>query len=529
MQEKLEDVCGETITFASQPKKVRTSSNNVQTEPLKFSSTGSQSCHTKEAEALTVRYSELPRFTDEHEHPGLASSLRTLTPLMEAELERATRSRAFADTSSGWNEDDHPECVYTFITTLQDDADKKSLQSDVESQRRKSIAFIEDDDDIKTPSELKRPIAWNSTGWVLAVGSVRQSRIRDEPVICVWNVARPKVEAKKPHELFTNVNSPVTQLAFHPKKPPILAAGDEVGTLYVFSLEAVRSPPLISGRQRYLTSAPVSSIEWVRDTRNLHGELYLLAVLHSDGKLFIWNVDQKLQVPTYCFELLPHHAFANRKRTFTKLNVPIAGRSMSFSRLDGSQFIVGSTTGGVFKCLIPASVKKIGKADTEVKFLSPVQSAFEDHQGSAESVCCSPHMRSLFLSCSSSGVVHLSNIMENAPAKHFRPSDAPANAVRWSPTRPAVFAAACGDGNVYLYDMQSPTSIPTHVLEHEGGTPVTCVEFNPHIAGFVATVDSLGIVRIWRLPEKLSDAVFELGDQLLLQKFAAAIDNVGEN
>ena len=137
----------------------------------------------------------------------------------------------------------------------------------------------------------------------------------------------------------------------------------------------------------------------------------------------------------------------------------------------------------------------------------------------------------------------------------------PINATAFSPTRPMVFAAATGDGFLYVYDLNANELSPVATLEcpleppassedssnaqttagaaagsasgkHKKTTQkrssvsesthnrvtITGLAFNPKQRGLVAACDYLGRVHIWKLSWKLSNLA--AGEQAGLEGIA---------
>jgi hypothetical protein len=129
----------------------------------------------------------------------------------------------------------------------------------------------------------------------------------------------------------------------------------------------------------------------------------------------------------------------------------------------------------------------------------------------------------------------------------LQPSGAALFSVRWSSSRPFVFAAAAGDGRVYFFDLLAPQRLLAPVLvlvpgqqEEEGPAagavpgggrqrsrqqqgPVYAIEFCGADGGLFAASSGRG-TQVWRLPPELSDAA--AGEAGLFRKVMAADDVV---
>ncbi len=204
----------------------------------------------------------------------------------------------------------------------------------------------------------------------------------------------------------------------------------------------------------------------------------------------------------------------------------------------------------ILRCFNPAH-----QSQESFKSLPPVEEVFpplrkdtfghEPHIGGVCSMDSSPFHRSLFLSGGGDGLVKLSHLLERDPLRVWEPLSGPGSAssspvppfiscVKFSPIRPAVFAAASSDGLLYLYDLHVSADLPVATLEAapivspstaangeaagagqpkkssggrqraaaEGGPSragLTGLAFNPKQRDLVAVCDWLGRVHIWKL------------------------------
>lgn len=58
--------------------------------------------------------------------------------------------------------------------------------------------------------------------------------------------------------------------------------------------------------------------------------------------------------------------------------------------------------------------------------------------------------RNLFVSVGTDGLAHLHTVLQPRPLLSLRVSDSYVFGVRWSPTRPLIFAAATGQGEMFV-------------------------------------------------------------------------------
>ena len=75
--------------------------------------------------------------------------------------------------------------------------------------------------------------------------------------------------------------------------------------------------------------------------------------------------------------------------------------------------------------------------------------------------------------------------------------------IEWSPTRPCVFACGTHKGNLLVYDLTKSGSNVCSMTQ-ASDKPIHLISFNEQRAGFLATGDRNGVVKIWRLSNDLS-------------------------
>ena len=166
--------------------------------------------------------------------------------------------------------------------------------------------------------------------------------------------------------------------------------------------------------------------------------------------------------------------------------------------------------------------------------------AHDPHTGPVTGLSFSPFSRNLFLSCGGDGTVRLFHLLEPKALGCWEPEPtslspreeeeafSPVTAVSFSPTRPLVFAAAGGQGFLFLFDLAEDEGRPVAVLAvpplshagdgaaaaaaatsnagkaarrgNKGGAAgLTSVAFNRKQRGLVAAADAAGRVHVWRL------------------------------
>lgn len=90
--------------------------------------------------------------------------------------------------------------------------------------------------------------------------------------------------------------------------------------------------------------------------------------------------------------------------------------------------------------------------------------------------------------------------------------------IKWSPSRATVFACVSSEGNLIVYNLSggidAPLVIPSGKEEKNSALSLS---FNRAIRGIIATGDSAGNVRIFKLPGSVVNR--NSGDQAVLTEF----------
>lgn len=142
---------------------------------------------------------------------------------------------------------------------------------------------------------------------------------------------------------------------------------------------------------------------------------------------------------------------------------------------------------------------------SSVPLRSPVTFAFSPHFGPVFSVDCSPYHRNLFLTCGTDATVRLYSMLQSKPLFSVEPAAGYLFRVRWSPSRPLVFSVVTADGRLLIYDLKVDRINPVITLDvTTDRSPVYSLEFNLQRRQTLATGDSQGRIKIWRLSDELT-------------------------
>ncbi|XP_013364863.1 PREDICTED: WD repeat-containing protein 34 isoform X6 [Chinchilla lanigera] len=303
-------------------------------------------------------------------------------------------------------------------------------------------------------------VSWNATGSVLACAYGRLddgdwSTLRS--YVCAWNLDRRGLHPRQPWAV-VEVPSATMCLAFHPTQPSQIAGGLYSGEVLLWDLGRPEDP-----------------------------------LLWRTGLTEDSHADPVCQPP--------------------RGETEVGATAVALSSFDPSLFILGTEGGFPLKCSLAAEEAALARMPSSVPLRAPVRFAFSPHGGPVYSVSCSPFHRrrpacprNLFLSAGTDGHVHLYSMLQAQPLASLRLSPQYLFAVRWSPVRPLVFAAASGEGDVQLFDLQRSSQKPAVSVEQtQDGSPVYCLEFNSQQPQLLAAGDAQGAVKVWRLSSAFTE------------------------
>ncbi|TRY74267.1 hypothetical protein DNTS_008996, partial [Danionella cerebrum] len=305
-------------------------------------------------------------------------------------------------------------------------------------------------------------VSWNCTGSVIACGFGRVDDgdwSNEKACVCTWNLDRQKLNPKRP-DVIIEVVTPVVVWDTSRSQDLILAQ---------------------TGMSPDTHREPVYQVNWLPGARR--GEFSLLSA-GSGGRVLLWVIDgaeAKLTLSSgYALvrQQIPQSGEASKARGNTVIGVT----SVALSPWDPDIFLVGSEGGQVFKCSFSSETMAAVPSDGEsVTLRAPM------HVGT-------------------DGVAHLHSVLQPRPLLSLRVSDSYAFAVRWSPTRPLVFAAVTGRGSVQMFDLGQRSLKPQSTIDQNtGGHSSYCLEFNHKHTKLLAVGNADGSVNIWQLSAELTE------------------------
>ncbi|XP_015244776.1 PREDICTED: WD repeat-containing protein 34 [Cyprinodon variegatus] len=412
--------------------------------------------------------------------PGLVDFLRRVEELLIKELLKNSRSHAFDGFQANWTE---PSQHVSHLHGLQ--------HAGTQEQGLHVSA-----------------VSWSCTGSVIACAYGRTDDgdwSNQKSCVCLWNLDRRSLRPKQA-DLVLDVPAAVTSVCCHPERPALIAGGLYNGEVLVWDTSRTQDPVLAqTGMSADSHREPVYQVAWVPLQKK--GEFGVLSS-SSGGGVLLWTVDpdqgRMVLSSAYAFvrQQVPHSSSLKIRGSST-----VGVTALALSPWDSDTFLVGSEGGLLLLCSfssqIPAAVAPEGRSVTP---RAPTVFSFRPSSGPVHSMHCSPFHRNLFVSAGTAGLVHVHSLLQADPLLSVRVSDSYVFQVQWSPSRPLVFAAATGQGEVQIFDLNRRSLRPAATIQDGApGQTATCLAFNGPNPRLLAVGRSDGTVGIWQLSSDLTE------------------------
>ncbi|XP_067107226.1 WD repeat-containing protein 34 [Osmerus mordax] len=449
-------------------------SRGCQTQPLHTADAQIQSLSVSESDTQTDPLDHLTQLHDGDtpKSPGLMEFLHCVEDMVVKELEKNDRSHAFDRFDVNW--EDQNQTVSCLHRLQYPEAQERGLHV--------------------------TSISWNCTGSVIACAFGRIDDgdwITERSFICTWNLDRKGLNSRRPDTVI-DVARPVMALSFHPSRPSLITGGLYSGEVVIWDTSRTQDLVLAqTGMSANIHREPVYQVGWVPGQKK--GELEVLSA-GSGGRVLLWSVDAAKG------ELVLSAGYALVKQQ-AKGSGNVGVTSVALSPWDPDIFLIGSEGGLVLKCSFSAQTPAATPSDCEnIVLRAPIQFAFSQQGGPIHSLHCSPFHRNLFLTGGTDGMAHLHSLLQAEPLASLQVSESYVFGVRWSPTRPLIFAAATGQGLVQIFDLGRRSWKPAATIDQTtAGQPVYCLEFNTRQTHLLAVGNADGSVNIWHLSTKLTE------------------------
>lgn len=449
------------------------------------------------------------------EYDAVVAFLERVEGLVSAQLMQNVKSTAFHGYIVKWSEDiDTTSLVSTF--------------SHAES-----------------PSESQcTDVCWSKSGGALAVAYGRwdhMSWCSHKGMVCVWTPMQR--DAQTTHAGFAAETSACCMsIAFHPEVPSLLVGGLFNGEIVLWRTssdgqmqDAVVCSSVMSD---WSHQEPVSSVAWIATERR--GKFDVLS-MGTDGKILVWDVTNKFATPKIATSLLFRHIPRHLRGTnvLPKIESSVGVTCGALLKGQDNYYLVGTETGGIFKCTRMNAVQPTSKKLSVVPQMNndnPIVFSYIPHVGPVQQISVSPFHRNLFLTCGTDGTVRLYNQLESKylriwePASSGLTSSDPIVSVKWSPFHPTVFSCTNSQGYVYFYNLSTKSTETTSKVEKPSSLSQcitldstdrsNCIgAFNPKLPEWYATCTSNGQVKIWRLSTNITDSSDSFASTTILNEF----------
>ncbi|XP_048745989.1 cytoplasmic dynein 2 intermediate chain 2-like isoform X1 [Ostrea edulis] len=487
----------ESVTFKSNWKKERSlASSGCQTTDLVLEEVGCQSVKYKNAKTQTEDDSDKFAGFAQDRSGRLVEFLQQVEPIVRKQLEMNIKSHAFDDYEVTWDEG---SSTMSAVHKLTNAAHEGQFQI--------------------------TSLSWNSTGAVIAASYGRFDHddwCTHKTSLCTWNLERRNLNENKP-DTTLEVSSCLMCTTFHPTNPALIAGGTYNGVVIVWDLSREDDMVLTSsGLGDDSHREPVSKVTWVPDTSSAKKNKYLLVSVSSDGKMLVWKMDRKTkQIELHDGFILMNMNLPRQlgKARNMRRDKEVGVTCISYNAENKDSFVIGSEPGAVFKCSMSAQGELAGNGSetyritdgnviSSVQLKSPVTFTYAHHYGPVYSAEFSPFHRNAFLTCSMDQTLRLYSMLQKQPIMTIEPGEGVIYSVKWSFSRPSLFAATTDTGLLLLYDLNQTQPVPVYKLEAGGQTGntkasiLTC-QFNPHQHNLIATGDSAGCIQVFRISDSL--------------------------
>ncbi|XP_030031324.1 cytoplasmic dynein 1 intermediate chain isoform X4 [Manduca sexta] len=293
-------------------------------------------------------------------------------------------------------------------------------------------------------------------------------------VCLVWNT---KFKKNTPEDIF-HCQSPVMSATFARFHPNLILGGTYSGQIVLWDNRVQKRTPIKRTPLSSLAHThPVYCLSVV-GSQNAHN----LISVSTDGRLCSWSLDM-LSQPQETLDLQHRQSKA------------VAVTSMGFPHGLVNNFVLGSEDGNVYTgCLYG---QRAG-----------VTECVEAHAGPVTGVSChaaagAVDLAHLYLTCSMDWSVKLWSLKENKPLYSFEDNGDYVVDVRWSPTHPALFAAADAAGKLDLWNLNRDTEVPVASIQAEGGVAFNRVSWTPS-GSHVTAGDDHGKIWVYELAEHVA-------------------------
>ncbi|VDI22901.1 Hypothetical predicted protein [Mytilus galloprovincialis] len=302
-------------------------------------------------------------------------------------------------------------------------------------------------------------------------------------VALIWNM---KFKKQTPEYVF-HCQSAIMSSCFAEFHPNLIVGGTYSGQIVLWDNRVNKRTPI----QRTPLSAaahthPVYCVNVV-GTQNAHN----LISVSTDGKMCSWSLDMLAQ-PQDSMEL------------HFKQSKSVAVTCFSFLSGDVNNFVVGSEECTVYTACRHGRSVDLGRGESK----AGISEGFEGHHGPITGIDChkvpgqidfSPY----FLTSSFDWTIKLWSIKEQKFLHSFEDNSDYIYDVKWSPTHPALFASADGNGKLDLWNLNNDTEVPTTSITIDNNACLNHVRWH-ETGSHIAAGDDIGRIHLYDVAETVA-------------------------
>lgn len=163
-------------------------------------------------------------------------------------------------------------------------------------------------------------------------------------MLCLWSVFRRDLNNKKPTTTI-EVSNCLTQVAFHPSDPVILAGGTINGEIYLWNVSQEEPQIAVSQIDEYFHREAITKLVWVRqESLTTMAVKVSLISTSTDGKILVWRYGDNLRYP------IKGHLLGVKKGAESSIS---GGTALDkVNQMEDNTYLVGTEGGAIFKCAI---------------------------------------------------------------------------------------------------------------------------------------------------------------------------------
>ncbi|XP_017886310.1 WD repeat-containing protein 34-like [Ceratina calcarata] len=468
----------EAVSFDSQLSIAKSQlSANVQTTEIVYNERPAQTVETRTIETQTVTGDEREPKVN---YDRLAEFLNRVTPNVLEALDESYGTDAFDDYEPNTDEESvaGTRLLQTIKTTGGSDSQMKMTD-----------------------------MCWSIGGGTLVVSyGVTQHRTWCEhlsKIVLYERTRQGGTFADEPSKTL-EANGCVTAMAHHPTEPSIVAVGLFNGDVVVWNLreDASSAPATVVCTH----DDSVTGVHW--NARTANGDVSLLTTSGKDGHILVHKMTANHTIARAFkrLKVAKEHDQTESSRTRSAGGTREARAvepgscvtTFDFSSKDPMFFVVGTLSGGLYKCTMDPVVPTVQGDDATV---DPVIAEYERYEGgSVTCVRCSP-TRSIFVAAGTDKEIRIYDF-EKHDCLHSISSENTIIGLTWMTWNRDILATYGVGPKIGLYDVTDGRLVTNANFESPDRQNSSCLCVDPN-ENLVAIGDTRGNLEIWKVPRRL--------------------------